>query len=265
MEKQVIRLIQLSDMHIFGDENSKLLGVNTRESFQAILNLVKQEYDKIDAFILSGDLSQDGSAIAYQHIAEVLNPFATPIYWVPGNHDDANVMSQVYPLHLVRNEKHILFNQWQIILLNSQKPGAVEGYLDDEQLDYLQQCLQNYPKHRALIFFHHHPLSVGCDWLEPIGLTNAKDFWSIIEKYSQVKSVFFGHVHQLFEAQVKNIPCFSIPSTCFQFKPKQEKFALEKIPPGLRKINLYVDGRLTTEVKRAAHYIGDFDEKAQGY
>jgi len=260
-----IRVVQISDTHLFADEEQSLLGVKTQESFLAVINLLKREIKKNDLVVLSGDLSQDSSTAAYTRLADDLNLLQVPIYWVAGNHDDLVTIKQVYPREFISNDQHIILKNWQIILLNSQKPGAVEGYFDTSQLNHLQQCLESHPKHYAIIFFHHQPVSVGCGWLESIGLHNAKEFWDLITHYSMIKGVFFGHVHQEFKQTVRGIPCYATPSTCIQFKPKQINFALEKKPPGYRWIELYEDGRFETVVQRLAEYVGTFDVHAKGY
>ena len=37
-EATEIRLLQLTDMHLFSDPQAKLLGINTQASFQAVLD-----------------------------------------------------------------------------------------------------------------------------------------------------------------------------------------------------------------------------------
>lgn len=260
-----LRLIQISDIHLFADPNRVLLGVKTRESFQALVARLKNEMDKINLVMLSGDLSQDGSEVSYVVIADVFKLFRVPIYWVPGNHDNYGVMMQMYPREMMANQKHIILKNWHIILLNSQKPGAVEGYLDASQLEHLKHCLQTYPEHYAIIMFHHQPVPVGCSWLDQLGLTNAEEFWNLVTTYPKVKAVFFGHVHQEFSQIMRGIACYAVPSTCIQFKPNQDHFGLEKKPPAYRWIELYKDGYLETGIERIKEYVGVFDVNAKGY
>lgn len=258
-----LRFIQISDIHLFSDKESSLTGVNTHESFTAVIELLKNE--KIDFIILSGDLSQDGSEGSYLRIAELLKDFNVPIYHVPGNHDDVKVMSHVYPRDSISNHKHIVLKDWHLILLNSQIPDHVEGLLDQSQLNYMQHCLQAYPEHHAVVLFHHHPVVINCHWLDKIGVKNADEFWDVVSHYPKVKSVFFGHIHQVVEQTKNGIQCYSLPSTCFQFKRNNDTFALEKLNPGYRWIELHDDGHIETGVVRTAEYIGTFDPDSQGY
>lgn len=266
MENAPLYILQISDTHLFKNPSDSLLGVKTQDSFQAVLNKIKSDEPKIDFIVHSGDMSQDGSQNSYERVGELFETLNVPIYCVPGNHDDLNVMSQVFPRKNVSLQHVIIPNtSWQLILLNSEKPGAVEGFLTPEELENLRHALEANPEHQAIIMFHHQPIPVGCEWLDNLGLTNANEFWQSISRYNNVNSVFFGHVHQEFEGNKNGIPCYSAPSTCIQFKRKQNHFGLEKLPPGYRWIRLHDNGHLETGVNRIAEYVGVFDERAKGY
>lgn len=265
MSQDPIHIVQVSDIHLFADTSKELLGVNTQNSFAAVVDLLTKDSDKIDIILLSGDLTQDQSPEAYQRVASMLSGFSMPIYYIPGNHDELATMQAVYPKNSIVNDKQIVFPHWQFILLNSQIRKAVPGFLAPSELSYLEACLKMYPQKNAAIVFHHHPLSVNTGWLDPIGLTNANEFWEVVSNYPQVKVVLFGHVHQEFAAKHGDVACYGAPSTCIQFKPNQVEFGLDHIPPGYRRMTLYANGDLTTEVLRCEAYIGNFDEQATGY
>jgi len=260
-----VRFIQISDTHLFTDDNRELLGVNTRQSFQAVIDLLHQKEKKMDFILLTGDLTQDYSPGAYISVADMLQSFNVPVYCVPGNHDDPKVMAQVYPRACVSMHKHIVLKNWHIILLNSHKHRSVEGYLDESQLTYLQYCLQAYPEHQALIVMHHHPINVGSAWLDKIGVMNASEFWQVLSQYPKVNSILFGHVHQIFEQIMNGVKCFSGPATCIQFMPRQDTFGIEYLPPGYRWIELHEDGSLDTGIERTDEYVGEFRKDAKGY
>lgn len=260
-----IQIIQISDIHLFADKDADLLGVKTEESFMAVRDcIIRNEHDA-DMVILSGDLSQDGSEASYKRLAEYVKSFNKPAYFFAGNHDFPENIDQYFTGSHIKPDKQILHDNWQIILLNSHKPGAVEGYLDSDQLKFMQDCLEAYPEYRSIVMFHHHPFGINCAWLDPLGVSNADIFWQRISKYKNVGAVFFGHIHQVIEKSHNGIKCYSPPSTCIQFKGGQDDFALENIPPGYRRIVLHDDGSIETEVKRLDKYIGHYDPDAAGY
>lgn len=64
-----------------------LLGVNTWESYQAVLEAIRPHQHEFDLIVATGDLAQDQSSAAYQHFAEGIASFRAPCVWLPGNHD----------------------------------------------------------------------------------------------------------------------------------------------------------------------------------
>lgn len=265
MNHPPVRIVQLSDLHLFANQKSELLGVNTAISYQAVVELLKKDSVIPQAILLTGDLSQDESEQAYLNLGKVIQQVKVPVYWIPGNHDSNQLLTSIFPQNNISNVKHILFDHWQIILLNSQREGRVEGYLSGEQLNFMQECLNRYPEHFAIIALHHQPLPVGSAWIDRMGLTNAEIFWETIKPHSQIKTILFGHVHQESDNQKNGVACYSVPSTCFQFKTNSEKFALENIPPGYRWLDLYKNGEMKTGIKRVSYYVGMFEEKISGY
>lgn len=260
-----IRIIQISDTHVLANREGELLGVKTQESFEAVSHLIKQEEKDFQFIIHTGDISQDISTESYQRVADNLNQFHVPVYCVPGNHDEPSVMKHVYPQGNTCYENLLLVKNWQIILLNTQKHRSVAGYLEQSELEHLENCLKKNSNHHTAVMFHHHPMPMGSEWLDNLGLKNAAEFWQIILRYPQVNSVFFGHVHQEFSQLFHGIKCFAAPSTCIQFKPKHDEFALDNIPPGYRWIELYDDGSIKTGVNRTTNYVGKFEKDAKGY
>ncbi|MBV8802170.1 MAG: 3',5'-cyclic-AMP phosphodiesterase [Gammaproteobacteria bacterium] len=259
------RIVQMSDLHIFADKEKSLLGVETHKSLSAVIDLIKTDPVSPDIILLTGDLSQDNSEKSYLNIIDLFQELPAPVYCLPGNHDDIDIMTRFFPQRNISDLKNIVLDHWQIILLNSQKTGAVEGFLDELQLEFMQECLKKYPMHHAIIAFHHQPIMVGSAWLDNLGLKNADVFWDILKSFPQVKTILFGHVHQAFTGQKNGINIYSTPSTCIQFKPNVADFALDPLPPAYRWMDLKSNGELETGIIRCANYIGQFDENAKGY
>ena len=265
MGEQAVRILQISDLHLCAGSDATLLGVNTQESFSAILAMLKKESLPVDFILLTGDLSQDHSPEAYRRVAELMAPFNVPVYVIPGNHDDPALMASLFPLPPISTERHLVLKSWQVIMLNTHKPKHVCGRLDESQLAYLTHCLETYPEHDAMVVMHHHAVSVGSAWIDKLGVENASEFWKIVKRFPKLKVLMMGHVHQVHEEVRQGVACFTTPSTCIQFKRNQDEFGIENLPPGCRWITLYESGFFETGVLRLPHYIGVFDENATGY
>ncbi|MEJ1715050.1 hypothetical protein SMA37_25910, partial [Escherichia coli] len=72
---------------------------------------------------------------------------------------------------------------WRIVLLDSAVPGAVLGHFADEQLQLLERALAEAPERHCLICFHHHPVPIGCAWMDPIGLANAEALFAVTDRF----------------------------------------------------------------------------------
>lgn len=43
LSSPIIRILQITDSHLFASDTCELLGVNTTQSFQAVLNMIDHE------------------------------------------------------------------------------------------------------------------------------------------------------------------------------------------------------------------------------
>lgn len=242
------RVIQLSDTHLFAGGTSLLYGVNPLDRLQAVIRTVAQNHPDMAAIVVSGDLSQDESLASYEQLKSCLAPLQAPFYWLCGNHDNRQQMMAACRQAMVQR---LVIHNWQLLLLNSQVPGAIPGKLTDEQLSWLRTCLEQSPGQPTLLALHHHPCSVGSHWLDQIGLDNAGALAALLGDYPQVRAVIHGHAHQAAENRLGAVPCYGVPSTCVQFLPESHDFALDCSQlPGYRVLDLYSDGRLKTRVIR---------------
>jgi Icc protein len=264
--KQVppLSIAQVTDMHLFANENQKLLGIPTMSSFQAVIERLQELQPELDLLLLTGDLSSDNRPESYEIVQNLLRPLQIPTYWIPGNHDCAIVMEQVLNLGLVSRRKSFERGNWNFILLNSSVPGYVHGYLSVKTLDWLDSQLKIIGNKPTLVALHHPPFLVNSDWLDSSSLQNPKELFAILDNYPQVKLVLCGHIHQEFHHQRHDIHYLSAPSTCFQFLPQSAHFALDQQPPGFRQLKLYPDGVWETWVERVP-FFHSADLAATGY
>lgn len=261
----VVRVVQVTDSHIFADPEGRLLGLNTRQSFEAVCQRVAKEEWLPDLLLATGDLAQDASPESYQYLANYFNEMAFPSFWVAGNHDNPKTMEQHLSSESVSSAKHVLVGDWQIILLDSSVVAKVYGKLAPSQLKFLQQALEKYPNKHALVVLHHQPIDIGSDWLDNIGLHNSEQFVEIIKQHSNVKGVLWGHVHQEFHEVIKGVNWIASPSSCVQFTPGSIEFSADTRAPGYRYLNLLADGTIESVVHRVDLIEFTVDYTIKGY
>ncbi|WGW00795.1 3',5'-cyclic-AMP phosphodiesterase [Vibrio sp. YMD68] len=250
-EVSPIKLLQITDTHLFAPADGDLLSVNTLDSFQAVVSMIQDSGVEFDSILATGDISQDHSVESYQRFAEGIAPLKQPCYWLPGNHDYQPNMGAVFPSSQIQHIEHLYVgDHWQVIMLDSQVVGMPHGRLSDRQLDLLDEKLSANPNRHTLVLLHHHPILVGSAWLDQHTLKDSELLWQVLDKHSNVKAILCGHVHQDMDREFNGVRVMATPSTCIQFKPNSDEFALDKRAPGWRELDLYDDGQLVTQVKR---------------
>ena len=170
-----VLLVQLSDSHLFAEADGSLLGMNTRQSLQKVIELVLGQQPRIDLMLATGDISQDGTLESYQQFREMTAQIDAPARWIPGNHDEPMIMAEA-AVQSALLESVVDLGNWRVTMLDSAVPGSVPGYLQDDQLQLLARSLSEAPERHHLVCFHHHPVSIGCAWMEPIGCAIQRRF-----------------------------------------------------------------------------------------
>jgi len=263
--RDCLRIIQLTDTHIFAENAGKLLGLNTRESFEAVLARLMQEEIAPDLILATGDLSQDASEESYQYLLEKLQPLNIPCFWIPGNHDKPEVMQKILNHGNMMFEPHIVAGNWQIVMLDSSVPGKVYGNISEPQLDFLQQRISNNQQRHSLVVMHHQPVAVGSQWLDGLGIKNAPELFNAVASNDKETCFLWGHVHQDFVGEQAGVQLISTPSTCVQFKPGSTEFSAGDEAPGYRYLTLYPDGRVDSVLHRIHDIAFTVDYSIKGY
>ncbi len=251
----VVRLVQISDCHLFGDAGQRLLGLDTRASLERVVQQIqcREMHRGLDAILATGDISQDGTPASYQTFLRLLDPLPVPCAWIQGNHDLVAPMQQAaHTLPEPTLLDHTVVEigaSWRIVLLNSAIEHQIGGALVAEQLDFLRQVLSATDRY-MLIALHHPPCLVGSQWLDQQMISNFPAFWSLLQGQPKVCGIICGHVHHEFHAMIHGVPVWSVPSTCVQFLPGSRGFALDTLGPGYRWLELYPEGRIKTAVER---------------
>lgn len=262
---RVVRLVQVTDTHLQGDANGKLLGMDTDRSLQAVLDLVRREQPVIDLVLGTGDLSNHGERGAYERLLDYFAGLETDYLWLPGNHDDRDMMVAVAGDERLAGEARI--GRWQILLLDSQLPGQVGGHLGEVELARLERLLAAGAAEGlySLVCLHHQPVPIGCTWLDQQMVADAEAFFRTLDAHPGVRAVLWGHVHQQYERERGAMRLMSTPSTCIQFRPGQRNFSLDDCAPGYRWLELHADGRVLSGVSRVRDVTFEVDLGSNGY
>lgn len=264
-DARALRLLQLTDLHLYRDPEGRLLGQKTRLTFERVLDLAQKAYWPVDRILLTGDLVHDESPEGYRFLQDRLASLATPCSSLPGNHDRPSLMAETLDQQIIGTDACLRHGVWNLIFLDSTIPGEEGGHLPDDQLHSLSAALEAHPRQPALVCLHHQPLPIGSRWLDTMALDNPEAFFAILDRHPQVRGILWGHIHQEYRGERRGVALLATPSTCIQFLPRSEGFAVDARPPGFRWLTLYPDGRIDTGVERIAAYPEPMDLQSVGY
>ena len=103
-------------------------------------------------------------------------------------------------------------------------------------------------------------MPVNSRWLDEQRIANGNQLLHLLDQ-RRVKALVWGHVHQEFDSWHGQVRLLATPSTCVQFAPGSERFKVDHLGPGFRRLLLAEDGTLTTQVGRldAARFGVDYN------
>lgn len=244
-----VRLLQLTDPHLFEDESQELYGVNTAASFHAALARgLAAARGPLDAVLITGDIAEDGRRRTYERFRSIVGQVGVRVICIPGNHENPPMMSALFSEPPLQYCGSISIRGWRIVPLDSHAPGEDWGWLSGHELDRLDQELAAATGQHALVCLHHQAVPVGSPWLDSVGLRNADALHSILRRHRNVCGVLSGHVHQAFDRTQHGIRFMSTPSTCAQFTPNTRSCVMDLRPPGFRWLELMPRGEIRTDV-----------------
>lgn len=244
---QSVRLIQFSDLHLFGEASGRLRGVATLPALQAAVADAQRRTHRTDGVLLTGDLVQDDPD-GYRWVRQVFGASPVPVLCLAGNHDLPDHMHAALRGGPFQVGGHAEFGRWLVIMLSSWVANDAAGRLGAEQLTQLRELLRKHRNHHVLVCLHHQPIPMRSQWLDQVGLYDADEFMSIVHEHSNVRGVLWGHVHQSLDSFMYGVRFMATPSTCAQFEPGSADFAIDSRPPGYRVLELMPDGSIATEV-----------------
>ena len=238
------RVLHLTDPHLFASADGELRGTNTLASLHAVIEHFRSSTWPADLIAVTGDLIQDDSRRAYERFRDGFRELDIPVACIPGNHDIPDLMREVlgeFPFTYC--SAHVLQN-WLIVGLDSCVAGQAGGRVTSEEIERLHTLVSESSQEHVLVCLHHPPARIGSRWLDSVGLEDCEGVLRRISKVPRVRATLSGHGHQDFRAEIEGVQVIATPSTCRQFKPGCDLFAVDDRPPAYRRLELQPDGSL---------------------
>ena len=220
----------------------------TADSLQSVLGHYGTADWRAHRVLVTGDLIHDDSAEAYGRFRDLMEPLKLRIHCVPGNHDIPDLMRTLCarpPFSYCAWEET---GNWLLVGLDSCVTGEAGGAVSNDELERLSDVVTRSAARHVMVFLHHPPVPMGSKWLDTVGMANGVELLERLHSLGRVRALVFGHVHQEYDAVHEGIRILATPSTCRQFKPGSDDFAVDEQPPAYRRIELGADGQVDTQL-----------------
>lgn len=208
-DERTLRILHLSDTHLFGDDTLHYGMVDTEAALRRVLECAG-ELDTIDLVVASGDLSDDGTDAAYRRLRALIDPWAAErraaVVYAMGNHDDRAAFERVLGARDAVTE----VRGHRVITLDSSMPGAGYGELDAAQLEWLRAQLHEPSELGTVLVVHHPPVPAATALLAALELQNPGELLAAAAA-SDVRVILSGHYHHALVQQAAGIPVVVAP------------------------------------------------------
>lgn len=195
------KIIQITDTHL--TPNGAALANNQKIDPYVKLDNIFLDVAKMpvkpNLIAITGDLIHEGTTDDYSRLAKIIEHYREmlniPIQVVLGNHDRTKAFFEGYLKQVPQSKYYyeIETEQANLFFLDSKFYNYEQGYIGQEQLDWLQDNLTNSSKD-SLIFLHHPIDGPAMHHMRYSILQESEQLMRVI-KDTSVRAVFSGHIH----------------------------------------------------------------------
>jgi 3',5'-cyclic AMP phosphodiesterase CpdA len=221
----VTTILQISDTHIVPKGALVSGRLETAAPFRRLVQRITDIRDQIgvvDAVLISGDVSDDGSDESYQLFKEILAPLDLPFYVIPGNHDAREPMRAAFSGdgYLPETGKlnwHQKIGDIHLIGLDTLIEGEKDGMMDAPTLAYLDHTLTSIGHEPVLLALHHPPFKTGIRFMDDIGFKNSVELLRVLSGFGGELRIVCGHIHCMMTVSLGGHIAISAPSPSSNF------------------------------------------------
>lgn len=214
-------IIHVSDTHFLAEGASLGGRYDVEASFSRTLASIRAVHPNPSAIVITGDLTDLGEPDAYRRLRAAVEPVAaelsTPIVWVAGNHDERPAL-RAELLDAPPTEDPVTgvwdLDGLRLIAVDTSVPGWHHGDLDQAQLDWLADQLDERAPHGTLLAMHHPPLPSHLPLFDILELRNQEALADVI-RGSDVRGILAGHLHYSSHGEFAGVPVSVASATCY--------------------------------------------------
>lgn len=225
----MLTFLHISDTHISGDPVYHPswvhpLAVHPNMGMEALISKVNRLNFPIDFVLHTGDVCADANEADYHCARTLLGRFQMPVYLIPGNHDSIDLMNDIIDdgswIHVLRDDR-VCINDYHLITLNTNGTGDAHApTVHERQIDWLAYELQQTAGEPMIVAMHHPLIETGVEWIDQrMRVKNGDQIHQHLARYaSQLRGVFYGHIHQPVHSCCDGVMYTTTPSTWYNLQ-----------------------------------------------
>jgi 3',5'-cyclic AMP phosphodiesterase CpdA len=193
-------IAHLSDPHLIARGGLLAGRIDTERQLRHALARVEASQERIDALVISGDLTDSGDPEAYALLRTIVDPvvqrLGCALVLTGGNHDERGPMARTLfgidtdePQDTVTEVRGL-----RIIAIDTAVPGYHHGGLSDDQYAWLTRELADPAEHGTIIVMHHAPIAYRSPVMQLLDFDDVGRLRAVLEE-TDVRAVLSGHLH----------------------------------------------------------------------
>jgi len=214
-----MKIIQLSDLHLAGEDGKLLYEIDPNLRFKMALESISKNHSDARFVVVTGDLTDNASSEAYEALSSIMDRFNMPIHLILGNHDKRDIFKKYFPAFInsdfiqyvkkIDNKVHIF--------LDTLVEDCSYGELCSSRMGWLKEQLDMYSSDFIYLYMHHHPIESGLYEMDNnADFKSSEKFWDLLKQYQNIKHISFGHLHRIMHSTKQNITLHSTRGMGFQ-------------------------------------------------
>ena len=195
----MLKFIHVTDPHLVG-RGERVHGLDPAARLERCIREINDRHEDASFCVITGDLVHKRDDDGYRKLRRLLERLRVPARLLLGNHDHREGFARALP-DAPRDSQGFVQSAltrsgYRFLFLDTHDEGSRAGRYCTRRLDWLNEQLATAADRDVFLFMHHPPFPVGIPSLDRIGLVDVDDFVSTIDRYRNVRHVFFGHAHR---------------------------------------------------------------------
>ena len=208
-------IAQITDCHIGFDPGNP--DEDNVQRLRAVLARLRDGPNRPDLLLLTGDLTNGGTAESYARLASLLAECPIPYRLLAGNWDERAALRAAFPDTASADgfvQFELALPGLRIIALDTTEPGRHGGAFCTARAAWLSARLEADPVTPVLIAMHHPPIISGIDWMDG----REQGPWTerlraALAGHPQVRAIIAGHLHRTVHSSFAGVPLTVCPSS----------------------------------------------------